>query len=353
MSSEVNESGASVKKTSSWRKRVLMCSLPVLLAVGGGYTWLTGGQYITTDNAYVYQPLVPVSADVSGKIVQVSVVQNQQIKAGDVVFQIDPEPYQIAFQKADAALNKARLEVAELRSAYSIAVAQLNAAQEMEKIHKRELARQQDLVKKGHGSSSAVDSAMATLQTAKNEVVLSREGVKSALVALHGDPKIKTDDLPNVKEAIAQKKAAERDLNHTTILASVDGIVSQTDSLKVGRYVSPGTMVASIAETGDTWIEANLKETQLNTLRIGQSVDVEIDAYPDFKLNGKVESIGSTTGSQLSLIPAQNATGNWVKVVQRVPVRVLVQSDAEHPLRGGMSAYVSIDAGRSRLEKLL
>ena len=175
----------------------------------------------------------------------------------------------------------------------------------------------------------------------------------SAAAALGGDPEVATDEVPTVRAALAQREAAARNLEKALVVAPVPGIVSQAESLNVGQYVAPGAMMASVVRTDDTWIEANFKETQLAGLEVGQAVEVQIDSYPDVVLHGTVESIGSTTGSQLSLIPAQNATGNWVKVVQRVPVRIRVEADADHPLRGGMSAHVSVDGGHSRLDDLL
>ena len=340
-------------RSGRFRRNAMMLSVPLLLALGGGYVWLTGGRYITTDNAYVHQPLVPVSADISGRIIEVNLAQNQFIAAGDVVFRMDPEPYQIDLNEAEAALDAVRQRVAELRSAYSTAEAQLEAAKAIADVEARELGRQQSLLGKGVATPTALDEAMIAAQSARNAVTLAEAGLKSAAAALGGDPSIATDDFPAVREALANRDAAARDLKKTTVLAPVAGILSQTDSLNVGQYVTTGTMVASVAENGDTWIEANLKETQLANLRTGQSAEVRIDAYPGLVLEGTVESIGSTTGSQLSLIPAQNATGNWVKVVQRVPVRIRVQSDAEHPLRSGMSARVSVDGGHSRLDDLL
>ncbi|EYD74788.1 Membrane fusion component of tripartite multidrug resistance system [Rubellimicrobium mesophilum DSM 19309] len=340
------------RKPSRWRRRVLMFSVPVLLAAGGGYAWLTGGRYVTTDNAYVQQPLVPVSSDVAGRIVEVDVAENQQVEAGQAMFRLDPEPYRIALEEADAALAQARLSVAQLRSAYSTAQARLGAAQAIEEVRQRELERQESLANQGAASSAALDEATLAARSAENEVTLAQEALSAAAAALGGDPGIATDEVPAVQAALAAREAAARDLAKTLVQAPVPGLVAQVDSLNPGQYVAPGTQVASVVETGDTWIEANFKETQLADLRVGQPVEVEVDAYPDAPLHGTVESLGSATGSQFSLIPAQNATGNWVKVVQRLPVRISVEADPDHPLRGGMSAHVSVDSGHTRLDNL-
>lgn len=186
-------------KPSRFRRNLLMFSVPVLLTLGGGYVWLTGGRYITTDNAYVHQPLVPVSADISGRIIEVNQAQNQFIKAGDVVFRVDPEPYRISLEEAEASLDAARQRVAELRSAYSTAQAQLEAAKAIADVQARELGRQQSLLGKGVATPTALDEAMIAAQSARNAVTLAEAGLKTAAAALGGDPAIATDDVPAVR----------------------------------------------------------------------------------------------------------------------------------------------------------
>ena len=334
------------------KRRALMYSVPLLLALGGGYVWLTGGRYVSTDNAYVHQPIVSVSSDVSGRIIDVDVAENENVAAGTRIFRLDPEPFSIALDEADATLAAARLSVAQLRAALNTAKAKLAAAEHLKSVSDREFDRQQALAGRGVASSAALDEATAAVYTAENEVNLARQGVQSAIAALGGNPDIETDSFPTVRAALAQRAAAQRDLEQAEVVAPVTGFVSQVSSLNVGQYVTPGAAMASIVESDDTWIEANYKETQLATLKVGQPVDIEIDAYPGVELHGTVESFGSATGSQFALIPAQNATGNWVKVVQRVAVRIGVTPDDDHPLRGGMSATVSVDTGASRLDKL-
>ena len=334
------------------RRRILMFSVPVLLALAGGYVWLTGGRYVTTDNAYVHQPMVNISPDVSGRISEVDVVENQVVQAGMPLFRLDPEPLSIALAESEAALSTARLSVAQLRAAYDTAQAKLAATLHIKDVRDREFKRQKELSSRGISSSAALDESTMAVYTSENEVNLARAAVESAAAALGGDPAIETDDFPAVRTALAKRAAAKRNLAKAEVLAPVTGIISQIESLNVGQYVTPAATVASIVKTGETWIEANYKETQLETLKIGQPVEVDIDAYPGVKLEGIVESISSATGSQFSLIPAQNATGNWVKVVQRLSIRIGVTPDAAHPLRDGMSTTVSIDTGLSRLDKL-
>ncbi|MDN5786465.1 HlyD family secretion protein [Pseudorhodobacter sp.] len=352
MEADAKPAPPEIRKPSKRRTRALMLSVPLLLMLAGGYVWLTGGRYVSTDNAYVHQPIVSISPDVSGRIIKVDVTENQAIAAGARIFQIDPVPFRIALDEADAALAAARLSVGQLRAGYATAQATLAAAEHIKDVHSREFERQQTLAGRGIASAAALDEATTAVYTADSNVKLAQAGVASAAAALGGDPGVETDTFPGVRAAIARRAAAERDLSMVDVVAPVAGNVSQIESLNIGHYVTPGVSVASIVETANTWIEANYKETQLENLQIGQPVEVEIDAYPGVSLHGTVESIGAATGSQFALIPAQNATGNWVKVVQRLSVRVSVLPNANHPLRDGMSANVSIDTGFSRLDKL-
>jgi membrane fusion protein, multidrug efflux system len=331
----------------------LMISVPVVLAVAGGYFWLTGGRYVDTDNAYVQQTKVAISADISGRIMSVAVHENQLVAAGDTLFTIDPEPYRIALDQANAALAAARVNVEQLRVAHATAEAKLSAAQSTLDIRKREFDRQSDLAGKGVSTPANVDDVSLSYQAAVAEVTLARQEVADAVAALGGNTDIATDEHPTVRTALAAKESAERELAKTTVVAPAGGIVSQVASLNVGQFVNTGATIASLVETEDTWVQANFKETQLTTLVAGQPADVMIDAYPGVRLKGHVDSIGAATGAEFALIPAQNATGNWVKVVQRVPVRIKVDDPAAEVLRTGMSATVSVDTGKSTLDTML
>lgn len=330
---------------------VLMICVPLLLAIGGAYFWLTGGRYIETDNAYVKQTMAAVSSDVAGKIIEVDVRENQKVKAGDVLFKIDPEPFRIAVDQANAALANARLQVKQLHAAYATAEAKLKADQATAEIRHRELTRSIELNGKGFAAASALDESRLAAQQADAQVELSQKGVDAAAAALDGDPSAPIDAHPTVQAAMAAKEQAMLDLARTTVKAPKDGIASQVAKVNVGQYVSEGTEMLSLVETSDTWIEANFKETQLTDMHPGQPVVVTVDTYPGLKLDGKVESIGAGTGSEFSLIPAQNATGNWVKIVQRIPVRVRVDQKGADILRAGMSSDVTVDTGKTRLER--
>lgn len=334
------------------RRMVLMFGLPVILLVGGAYFYLTGGRYIDTDNAYVQQSKVAISADIAGRVNSVSVHDNQAVKAGETLFTLDPQPFQIALDQANAALASARVNVEQLRVAYGTAQAKLAAAQSTLEIRQRELDRQNSLAGKGVSTAATVDDTTLAFQTAQTAVMLAQQEVANATAALAGNPQINIEEHPAVRTALAAKDNAERNLAKTTVVAPADGIISQVASLNVGQFVGAGTTIASLVETGDTWVQANFKETQLAGLAAGLPAEISVDAYPGVRLKGHVDSIGAATGAEFALIPAQNATGNWVKIVQRVPVRIKVDEDTADVLRTGMSAVVSVDTGKSTLDKM-
>ena len=332
------------------RRRALMLSVPLLLALGGAGAWLLGGRYVSTDNAYVHQPMIAISPDISGRVSEVMVTENQQVEPGAPLFRLDPTSYRIALDNADAQLAAARLAVAQQRAAYQTAAAQLDAARGIEQVKARELQRQQEITDRGIGAQAQLDEATVAARSATNAVAVAERQLQAAAAALGGDPDAETDTLPAVRAALAARESAARDLEHATITAPTAGIVSQIESLNVGQFVPAGTSIAMLVDGSRNWVEANFKETQLDGLREGQPVTVEVDAYPDLEMTGRVDSFGSATGSQFSLIPAQNATGNWVKVVQRVPVRIALDDTAARPLRDGMSVQVSVDTGANRLD---
>ena len=343
---------AAPKKKGS-RRLVLMIAVPLVLVLGGAYFWLNGGRYQDTDNAYVQQAKVSLSADIAGRVASVKVGENQLVKAGDVLFTIDPEPYRIALDQANAALATARVNVEQMKVSYGTAEAQLAASEATLTIRQAAFDRQNALVQQGVNSNSTLDDVKLNLQEAQTAVDLAHQQVAAAVAALGGKADIATDDHPAVLSAQAAVEVAQRNLSKTAVVAPADGIVANVANLNVGQFIATGTTIASLVETHGTWIEANFKETQLTAIRDGQPADVTIDAFPGV-LHGTVESLGAATGSEFSLIPAQNATGNWVKVVQRVPVRIKLPDSAEATLlKTGMSAAVSVDTGHSQLDKML
>jgi membrane fusion protein (multidrug efflux system) len=343
---------APAKKKGGSRRVILMVAVPLVLVVGGAYFWLTGGRYEDTDNAYVTQPIVSISPDIAGRITEIDVKENQHVNKGDVLFKMDPAPFQIALDQANAALAAARLNVEQLRVTYQTAETKLAADQQTLTIQQRTQARNTELASKGVATQTTVDQGQLAVQQAQQAVDLDKQSVQGALAALNGDVNIKTDDHPSEKTALAAVEQAKLNLDKTTVVAPGAGVVSQIPSFNVGQYVGEGTTIVSLVETDNTWVEANFKETQLETLKVGQPATIAVDAYGG-KLEGTVESIGAATGAQFSLIPAQNATGNWVKVVQRVPVRIAIKADDGEALRSGMSATVTVDTGKTTLDKML
>jgi len=334
---------APAKKKRSPLRLVIMLAVPAVLIAGGAYFWLTGGRYVETDNAYVQQNKISISSDVAGRIATVAVKDNQLVQAGDVLFTLDPQSYEIALSQADAALATARVNVEQLRVGYSIANAKLDAAKATLEIRQKEWDRASNLQKQGISAESALDDSRLALQQAQSTVALEEQDVANATAALGGDPNLKTDDHPAVRAALAARDVAQRNLDKTTVKAPAAGIVSQVGSLNVGQFINIGSTIATLVETGDLWVEANFKETQLVGLKTGMPAEITVDAFPGVKFEGQVASIGAATGAEFALIPAQNATGNWVKVTQRIPVNISIEGTDAAALRAGMSAVVNVD----------
>ena len=326
-----------------------MLAVPLALAAAGSYVWVTGGRYEETENANLRQARVAIASDTAGRIVEVNVTDNQTVKKGDVLFAIDPEPYRIALAQADAAVAAARLNVEQLRAAYSQSMAQERSAASEVDYAQSQFDRAADLADKGINTKSSLDQARNDLDKAKQQLAVAIQGIESAKAALGGNPDIQADKHPSVMAALAARDKAAYDLTQSTVRAPADGVVAQASSFKIGQFVGAGTALFSLVETGDTWIDANFKETQLTHLKPGQKAEVVLDTYPDRTFEATVQAVGAGTGAEFSLLPAQNATGNWVKVTQRIPVRLqLTDPDAKMALRTGMSATVTVDTGVSR-----
>ncbi|TPK83572.1 HlyD family secretion protein [Mesorhizobium sp. B2-4-13] len=327
----------------------LMFALPAALIIGGGYVWVTGGRYQETENANLQQAKVSIASDTAGRIVQVAISDNQTVKQGDLLFAIDPEPYRIALAQADAAVATARLNVEQLRAAYSQAQSQQKSAASEVDYAQSQFDRAADLAQKGINAKSSLDQAKNDLDKARQQLAVAEQGIISAKAALGGNPDIETDKHPTVMSALAARDKAAYDLEQTTVKAPADGVVYQAASFKVGQYVGSGTPLFALVETGDTWVDANFKETQLTNMKPGQKAEIVVDTYPGRTFKATVRAIGAGTGADFSLLPAQNATGNWVKVTQRIPVRLeLTDPDAKMALRTGMSASVTVDTGVAR-----
>jgi membrane fusion protein (multidrug efflux system) len=338
------------KPTRSPRRRRLVVWLgPLLLIAAGLFFYLRGGRVVKSDNAYVHADKLTVTTEVAGTVRSVEVTDNQHVKAGQVLFRLDDEPYRIAVAQAIAGLNAVRLELATLRGNYRQKAAAIDEAKEQLAFAERELARQEELRQRNVNSEAALDEAHHAVETARRHAVTLQQEAATVLASLGGAIDAPDEKNPQYAAAKANLDKAERDLRHTVVTAPIDGIVTNVSNLPVGRVLQPTQAAFALVGTGSVWIEANLKETEITYLKAGAPVEVEIDAYPHRQWHGHVADIGPATGAEFALIPPQNASGNWVKVVQRLPVRVqLDDEDPSRPLRAGMSAEVRIDTGHTR-----
>jgi membrane fusion protein (multidrug efflux system) len=319
---------------------VLILALPLILLAVGAYFYLTSGRYVATDNAYVQQDKVSVSAMVTGPIVEVAVKENQHVKAGDLLFRIDPSPYRIALEQAEAQIASAQVSVSKLEAENAGTGADILAAQDNLGIAQRNFERYAELLRRGFTTRVLYDQALHGVQEAKQRLANARNQAQVSAAQLRSGPE---SAQPAIAAAIAARDKALLDLKRTEVRAPVDGFVSQTERLQLGNMAVQGLGMVTVVRSGDTWVEANYKETDLKAMAPGQPAEIKLDAYPSAKIVGHVASIGRGTGSEFSLLPAQNATGNWVKVTQRVPVRIAIDSNPGRPLLAGLSAKVKVD----------
>lgn len=327
-----------------FRKALLMLSVPALLIAGVGGWWLTGADRESTENAYLHQARISIAPTVGGRVVAVNLHELQHVKAGDLLFQVDPQPYDLAVAQAEAAVNAARLQVEQLKAALAQAEAQAALAEDDARYQESELARKEALSGKGVAAASTVDEVRHTSRQARERAEVAKLTADAARAALGGDPTAATDDHPAVRAARAELDRARYNLSVTRVTAPADGVIYQASSFREGVMLAPGQPVFALVETGAAWVDANFKETQLADLVEGQPAEIVFDAAPGKTFTGKVEAIGAGTGAEFSLLPAQNATGNWVKVTQRVPVRIRLDDPAgAAALASGLSAEVTID----------
>lgn len=336
-------------------KKLLMAALPIVLVGVGVWLWLDTGRYEETDNATVEQARITVASDISGRVTEVFAKDNALVKAGDPLFRVDPQPYELALSQADVALAQARLGVEQLRAAYRVALAQEKVAQDSADYLAAELKRQQAITGRGAGTQSDLDAAAHSASSAQETLAAAKQGVEAAVAALGGNPDIATKDHPAVQAAQVARDKAAYTLTLTTVNAPADGIVYKASSFKPGQFVTAGASLFSLVETGDTWIEANFKETQIGNMEPGQQAKVSFDTFPGKDYVAIVEAVGAGTGAEFSILPAQNATGNWVKVTQRVPVKLRLEPGTElSGLRAGLSAAVTVDTkAETRLDALI
>ena len=321
----------------------LMLAGPIVVVLAASWWYLTSGRYVSTDDSYVQAARTMISADVSGRVVAIAVHDNERVVPGQVLFQLDDRPYRIAVDQAKAQLAAARLQVDALKATYRQKVAEAKAAEDTLTYQRREYDRQAQLVTSGTASRQAFDQAQNALQMAQQKVASTQSDIANVLAQLGGNPDIPLAQHPSVQSAQAALDKAVLDLSYTTVHAAESGIVTKVEQLQVGSYVTASTPVFSLI-SDRFWVEANFKESELTHMRPGQNATVEVDTYPGVVFNAKVESLSPGTGLTFSLLPPENATGNWVKVVQRLPVRLrLEQTDPNLKLHAGLSADVEVD----------
>lgn len=331
-----------------WPRRLLLALGPLVVLVGASYYYLTSGRYVTTENAYIKSDKILISSVVSGQVIAVTARQNKVVTVGQLLFQLDPEPHRLKIARAEAALNSIRHEISGFAAAYRQKLAELKVADENVTYYHRQHVRQNNLANDGIIADAKLDEARHQLQLANREIVAVRADVARVLSKLGGNADLPAEQHPKFREAKVVLEQAKFDLERASVYAPVGGVLTNVE-LQAGEFVEAGRPVFGLLARAPLWVEANLKETDLTYVAPGQPAIVWVDAYPDHKWRAVVASLSPATGAEFALLPPQNASGNWVKVVQRVPVRLVLSDRHERPaLRAGMSVYVEIDTGRER-----
>ena len=333
-----------------YRRFLLLVVLPLVAVVAGLTVYLNGGRYVGTDDAYVGAQKVLITPDVSGKIVSVSVKEGQLVVPGDTLFQIDPVPYRLALAQARAKLEDAKTNHANLVANVKLYSQTLEIVGAGIAIKQRDVERKSSLVKNNVGSQLDLDNTMTALVTAQAQQQLVRQQRSNALTQLLGNPDLPLEEFPAYLQAKAALDDAQRNLDLTTVRAPINGTATQVEQIQLGRYVTAGTPVFSVMDVASPWVDANPKESDLTYVAVGQPVSLQVDAFPNHVFKGKIGSLSPGTGAQFAILPPQNATGNFVKVVQRVPVRIYFEENDKQvrKLKAGMSVYATIDTGHKR-----
>jgi membrane fusion protein (multidrug efflux system) len=330
-------------------RRPLMIAFPIILATAGAAEYLVEEPYVSTDDAFVRAAKDSINARVSGQVVEIAVEDNQRVRKGQLLFRIDPEPYQIAIDLAEADLGNARLQIEALKTKYHQQLAELQSARDSATFNEHEYDRKKALVASDFTSRAVYERAETDLKVARQTIASIEQQIANTVVALNGDPDIEVGRHPTVRAATARLRRAQLDLSYAEVLAPDDGVVTKVDDLQVGDYVNSGAAVFSLLSSRHIWIEANFRETGLTHMRPGQAATIDVDAYPDRAFKAHVVSMSPGTGSDFAVLPPENATGNWVKVIQRLPVRLeLDETEANQPLFSGISVTVKIDTGYRR-----
>ena len=333
-----------------YRRFLLLVVVPLVALMAGFTLYLNGGRYVTTDDAYVGAQKVLITPDISGKIVSVAVREGQQVSTGDVLFQIDQVPFQLALAQARARLDDARTSHENLVANVRLYGQTIEIVNSGIGIKQRDVERKSALVKSSAGSQLDLDNSSTALVTAQAQLQLVKQQRSNSLNQLLGDPDLPLDRFPAYMQAKAVLDDAQRNLDLSTVRAPINGVATQVDQIQLGRFVMAGAPVFSIIDVGNPWVDANPKESDFTYVAVGQTVTLEVDAFPNHVFKGTVGSLSPGTGAQFAILPPQNAMGNFVKVVQRVPVRVYFDKDDKFVgrLKAGMSVYATIDTNHRR-----
>ncbi len=349
VSDRVTETSARRRLGRGALRPILMLGGIAVVVVGAGYFWLTGGRIVSIDDSYVRAAKEVISTDVSGIVASVPVHEGQRVKAGDVLLRLDPRPFQIALAGATAnrdgmvsTLNAMKLDYKRMLRDVQVKQAQTDADQ-------ANYDRFANLVKSGGVTRADYDNARFLVMADKQSIEALKVAAEVQLARLGGEAEVDVRTMSDYLKAQAQVDEAKRQLDHTVIYAPFDGIATQVDTVQPGMYLAAATAAFGLVSTDNVWIEANPKETELTNVKPGDPVDVTVDTYPGRTWKGQVEAIAPNSGSEFSVLPAQNTSGNWVKVVQRIPVRIKVEhKDGDPELRAGMSVIADIDTGHTR-----
>ena len=323
-----------------WLRPLLLFGLPVLLLLGGITYWIATSGSVSTDNASVKQDIVSVSAQVNGPVIAVAVKNGDQVKRGQLLYRIDPAPYRVALEQAEAQLAAARLQTSQLQTQASGTGADIVGASATLRIKQNALSRQQALLRRGFTTRTDFDDALNEVRLAETALADARARAANAHAA------IAPGEQPSVAQALAAIDKARLDLSRTEVRAPMDGTIANADRLQVGQMAVQGVGMLSLVRSSNAWVEANFKEKDVGKMLPGQHATIEIDAYPGHDFDGHIQSIGAGTGSEFAILPAQNANGNWVKVAQRVPVRIAFDGHPDKPLIAGLSSTVTVRLDR-------
>src|SRR5256886_12567536 len=332
----------------SWRRTLLFALLPVAL-IAGGYFYVTGGAVMSTDNAYVQADTVGLSTDVSGIVTQVLVHDNPKVAKGDILFKLDPLQFQLALDRAEAQVGNTRNDLIALQTSYRNMQAQVEQAQKDVDFNTVNFQRQEQLIANNFTPKATYDAARNTLQGSQQKLASLQQQLAGLAANLNGDPDASIENHPKYKDAVAARDEAARQLAHTVVRAPFAGIVTNVPSLQPGQYLAAAATGFNVVSTDHVWVQASPKETELTYVKPGQKVTVAVDTFPGQRWAGTVESISPASASSFSLLPAENTSGNWVKVVQRIPMRILVNNvPGKPPLRVGMSVEGNVETGHAR-----